>query len=272
MPGVVRSAARHRVFATSAHAALSLRISRRADAVGHAACVSDTCDHEAILTAARSRRSALRSRAIHDAYRDPHADELLSQMLDESEDLVFAKPGIAAHLGDLSGAEGDAALRRATRICGRGSRDVRCAALLALAKRTGELATPHLMEGLMASDAVVKDYAVTGLAGVGDDQAFEPVLDHLRSVLRRKRDSSQAVAHALAYLARHVSDQTRRSGLVALVRDHWDAIDQAEWFATLWPEAAPGGPDPDAVPAPSDVAIQEWVRDGFFRPLGVPAE
>src|SRR3712207_1944556 len=86
--------------------------------IGHPAPVSDACDHQAILTAARSRRSALRSRATHDAYEDTHADELLARMLDESDDLVFAMPVIAAHLGDLDGSQGDAALRRAARLSG----------------------------------------------------------------------------------------------------------------------------------------------------------
>ena len=86
-------------------------------------------------------------------------------MLDESDDLVFAKPVIAAHLGDLAGAPGDAALLRATRVSGPRSRDVRCASLLALAKRMGALATPVLVDGLTVPDAAVKDYAVIGLAG-----------------------------------------------------------------------------------------------------------
>jgi hypothetical protein len=241
--------------------------------VGHAACVSDACDHEAIVTAARSRRSAQRSRAIHDAYVDPHADELLAQMLDESDDLVFAKPFIAAHLGDLAGAHGDAALRRAIRVSGNGSTDVRCASLLALAKRTGARATPDLIEGLTVPNADVKDYSVIGLAGAGDDQAWEQVLGYLRSVLRRKRRAHgrSQVAYALAYLARHVSDRSRRSELVAFVRGHWDAIDEAEWFARLWPDAAPQGPHPDAVQAPSGEAVQAWARESLFTPMGVPS-
>ena len=204
---------------------------------------------------------------------DPHADALMAQMLDESDDLVFAKPVIAAHLGDFAGAQGDAALRRAIRTSGPGARDVRCASLLALARRIGPLATPDLIDGLTTPDGALKDYAVHGLAGAGDGRAFEQVLTHVRSVLRRKRQGAsqtQVVASALAYLARHVSDQVRRSELVAFVRKHWDAIDQAEWFAELWPDAAPGGPDLDEVRAPSDEAIQEWVRRGLFRPLGVP--
>lgn len=235
--------------------------------------MSDACDHEAIFTAARSRRSAHRARALRDAYVDPHADELLSQMLDESDDLVFAKPFIAAHLGDIAGANGDAALRRAIRLSGPGSRDVRCASLLALAKRTGALATPDLIDGLSVPDAAVKDYAVIGLAGAGDDQAWAQVLGYLRSVLRRKRRAygRSQVAYALAYLARHVTDRPRRSELVAFVRKHWDAIDEAEWFARLWPEAAPDGPHLDAVQAPSGEAIQAWARESLFRPLGVPS-
>ena len=232
--------------------------------------MSDACDHEATLGAARSRRSADRARALHDAFVDPHADELLSQMLDESDDLVFAKPFIAAHLGDLAGDNGDAALRRAIRVSGPGSRDVRCASLLALAKRTGALATPDLIEGLSVPDAAVKDYAVIGLAGAGDDRAWEQVLRYLRSVLRRKRRAHgrSQVAYALAYLARHASDRPRRSELVAFVRGRWDAIDEAEWFALLWPDAAPDGPHLKAVQAPSGEAIQAWARESPFQTAG----
>ena len=193
-------------------------------------------------------------------------------MLDESDDLVFAKPVLAAHLGDLTGAQGEAALRRAIRLSGPGSRDVRCAALLALAKRVGAPATPDLVDGLATSDAAVKDYAVIGLAGAGDDRAFEQVLQHLRNVLRRRGSgrSPGVTAYALAYLARHASEGARRSELVAFVRKHWDAIDHADWFAELWPEAAPGGPAPDAVRAPQQEAIRAWVHDGLFRPLPPP--
>ena len=134
-------------------------------------------------------------------------------------------------------------------------------------------ATPDLIEGLGVPDAAVKDYAVIGLAGAGDDRAWGQVLGYLRSVLRRKRRAPgrSHVAYALAYLARHVSDRSRRSELVAYVRGHWDAVDEAEWFARLWPEAAPDGPQLDAVQAPSGEAIQAWARESLFRPMGVPS-
>lgn len=238
--------------------------------IGHAASVSDACNHGATLAAARSRRSADRARAVHEAVVDPHADELLAEMLDESGDLVYAKPLIAAHLGDLAGPQGDAALRRAIRVSGPGTRDVRCASLLALAKRTGALATPDLVEGLAVPDATVKYYAIIGLAGAGDDQAWDQALGYLRSVLRRaRRDHGRSqAAYALAYLARHVADGPRRRELAVFVRKHWDAIDEGAWFEALWPEAAPSGPALDAVPAPSGEAIQAWARESLFRPLG----
>jgi hypothetical protein len=240
--------------------------------MGHSADVSSGCDHEAILAAFTSRRSASRAQAVRAAYLDVHADQLLSRMLDDSDDLSFDSVAIAAHLGDLTGARGDAALRRAIRVSGPGSRDLRCASLLALAKRLGPSATPDLLVGLTASDAAVKDYSVIGLAGAGDDRAWAPVLEYLRAVLRRKRraQGQSEVSMAVAYLAQHASDPSRRSELVAFIRRHWDAIDEVEWFARLWPAAAPYGPNLEAVPAPDSAALRTWARSPLFTPLGVP--
>lgn len=245
--------------------------------LGHASWVrDDECDHEAIFDALRSRRSARRREAIRDAYIDVHADQLLGQMLDSSADLALDKVAVAAHLGDLAGAAGDDALRRAIHASGPGSRDLRCASLLALAKRLGAQATPDLLAALAGSDAAVKDYAVLGLAGTGaaDDDAWKQVLTYLRSVLRRKRRAhgQSEVALALAYLAQHVAGNSRRSELVAFVRGHWDAIDEASWFAQLWPDASPEGPAPHAVPSPNRARVQAWAREPLFGPLGIPTE
>jgi len=236
--------------------------------------MSDVCDHEAIFTAFKSRRSAQRREAIRDAYIDPHADELLAQMLDESADLVFDKVVIAAHLGDFTGAAGDDSLRRVIRVSGPGSRDLRCASLLALAKRLGAQAAPDLIDGLAGSDASVKDYAVIGLAGAGaaDNDAWKQVFVYLRSVLRRKRRAhgQSEVAFALAYLAQHDADSSRRSELVAFIRKHWDVIDEAGWFAQLWPDASPDGPRLELVAGPDRESMRAWAREPLFRPLGVP--
>lgn len=237
--------------------------------------MSDECNHPAILSVFASRRTADRTKAIRDAYLDVHADQLLAQMLDESTDVAFAKVFIAAQMGDLTGDAGDDALRRASAVSGPGTRDLRCASLLALAKRLGPVATPDLLEGLASTDGAVKDYAVIGLAGAGggDAESWNQVLGYLRAVLRRKRRArgKSEVALAIAYLAQHVADQGRRSELVAFIRRHWEAIDEAEWFAQFWPDASPDGRSVEAVAVPSRAAIQEWARDPLFRPLGVPS-
>lgn len=235
----------------------------------------DECNHAAILTALASRQTANRTRAIRDAYLDVHADQLLATMLDESTDVAFAKVLIAAHMGDLTGTAGDDALRRASCVSGPGTRDLRCASLLALAKRLGPLATPDLLEGLASTDGAVKDYAVIGLAGAGgsDTESWPQVLGYLRSVLRRKRRAhgQSEVALAISYLAQHVDDQDRRSELVAFIRRHWEAVDEVDWFAQFWPDANPDGPSSEAVAVPNRRAIQEWAREPLFQPLGVPS-
>ena len=249
-------------------------VSARRRGVGQTACVRDECDHEAIFAAFSGRRITRRQEAIRDAYIDVHADQLLAQMLGESADLVFDKVVIAAHLGDLAGSAGDEALRRAAHVSGPGRRDLRCASLLALAKRLGTQAMPDLLAGLAASDATVRDYAVIGLAGTGagGGYAWKQVLEYLRSALGRKRRAhgQSEIAFALAYLAQNVVDPSRRSELVAFIRRHWDALDEADWFAQLWPDASPDGPDPDSVPVPDPASIQAWAREPLFRPLGVP--
>jgi hypothetical protein len=84
----------------------------------------------------------------------------------------------AAALGDASGGAGVDALARAWREPS-ASRDLRCAALLALAKREYEGASAELADGLAYPDGVVKGYAMIGLAGFGDDRAWDAALDRL---------------------------------------------------------------------------------------------
>lgn len=234
--------------------------------------MSTQCDHERIFVAFGSRLRRDRERAVADAYVDPHADELLARMFDISKDTIYEKVMLAAHLGDLEGDAGVEALKRATDATGPGTRDLRCVALLALAKRCGEQATPRLLAALASRDGVVKDYAVIGLAGVGNDQAWDEVFDRLTPVLRRKNrtfDQSE-VAMAFAYLAQHVGDAERRHRLVAFIRAHWADIAEDGWFSRFWAEAPPAGPPVDRVAAPSVAPIRAWARDPLFEPLGPP--
>jgi hypothetical protein len=231
--------------------------------------VGDDCDHAAIQVLFGSRKWTDRREAIRNALRDRHADSLLAQMLPEAD---HDKTMIAAALGDLRGDSGTAALREVIRVSGPRTRDLRCAALLAFAKRSGVDATPELCAALTSPDGAVKDYAVIGLAGVGDDRAWSAVFDRLCAISGRgsRTMNLSEVDVAVAYLAQHLgNDVERRRRLVESVRRHWSKRrdDEREWFATYWPDAQPGGPSPNEVQTPDPNALRAWVRGHMFQPL-----
>jgi hypothetical protein len=233
--------------------------------------VPQECDHDRILALFASRRGRDRDQAVFDAYVDRHADELLAQMMDASVNASYDKLIIAAHLGDLHGEAGSAALRRAITVTGPGTRDLRCASLLALAKREGAAASPELRSALGNGDGTVKDYAVIGLAGAGDGTAWDEVFARLPALLKRSRRASgqSEVEMALAYLAQHL-DQQRQAQLVLFVRKRWLAINEADWFREHWPDARPAGPPTDAVRGPDPAAVRAWAQSPLFRSRGIP--
>ena len=240
---------------------------RRPVAIGQSGPVSYPCEHEQLFALFGSRKWNDRQRAVVEALSDPHADALLAQMLDVAR--YSDNVEIAVQLGDLRGDAGTAALRRAVGVTGPQTRDLRCAALLALAKRCGSDATPWLRDALEARDVAVKDYAVIGLAGAGDDRAWSQVADRLRTLLQRgsKTFEPSEVLMAVAYLARHIgANMERRRELIDLVRTRWSTlrVDERLWFDRYWPEALPGGPAAETVRPPDRDAIQAWARDPLF--------
>lgn len=197
----------------------------------------------------------------------PDAEPLLAELVVDPS--VVPRVDLAAMLGDLSGAEGTAALRKVARQSGPGTRDLLSVALLGLAKRIGVDATPELLEGLQSRDAAVKDYAVLGLAGAGDDRGWDAAFERLRVVLRR---GSHVIGHteilvAVAYLAQHLDGHPqRKTRLLRELRRRWTSLNTEElrWFASFWPEAAPDGPAPDAAAVPHPARLRTWVRNPFF--------
>lgn len=247
--------------------------------MGHAARVSNDCDHEGIFAAFGKRSETSKDRAIHDAYYDIHADQLLAQMLDSAGDSTWEKVLVAGRLGDFTGAAGDAALRRAFAVSGRGTTDLRGACVSALARRLGQDAMPDLLAALADSNSAVKDSAVFALSRLDDDRAWEQVFAYLRVAVRRRKRKADAraaaglgpqrrdrrltpltsvIARALAYLAQHLSEPERRMRLVDFIRKHWADIDEDDWFAQLWPEAAPGGLAAEDVAAPQPGPLHAW--------------
>lgn len=183
---------------------------------------------------------------------------------------------VAVALGDAKGAAGPAALRSAMHRTD-GSRDLRCAALLALAKRCGEAASADLAEMLAHRDGAVKDYALLGLAGAGDDRAWDAVVKRLHQLVRRPSRSEVPSSRlvAVCYLARHAygAGTQRTIRLVDEVRSAWDQLDpelERPWFDEYWPSARPDGPPAHHVVPPDPQVLLDWVRHPLFDPAYEP--
>lgn len=185
---------------------------------------------------------------------------------------------IAAALGDARGDAGPVALRGILRASAQ--RDVSCAALLALAKRCGADASAELASALASRDSVVKRYAMLGLAGAGDDRAWEEAFGRLKQLLRRSGPPpslsprflsvQSPVAAAICYLGRHLDGPggNRTVRLVRELRSRWEQIGSGEkqWLAQVWPGCAPG-PDESEIPAPDGPRLQQWIRDPLLKPI-----
>ena len=177
---------------------------------------------------------------------------------------------IAAALGDTSGEAGTEALRRAIDAPG-ASRDLRCAGVLALAKRCGESASADFARHLASSDFAVKSYAMRCLAGAGDDRAWDQALKRLGQIVGQQRGNSidpSDVTVAIAYLARHVlaTGSDRSTTLITWIRAHWDALtaNERRWLEQHWPGCAPNGGDAAGIAPPDAEAIRQSVRGPLF--------
>ena len=178
---------------------------------------------------------------------------------------------IAAALGDMSGEAGTEALRKAIESSD-ASRDLRCAGVLALAKRCGASASDDFARSLASSDSAVKSYAMRCLAGAGDDRAWDQALKRLKQIVGQPRRNAKydlsEVTIAIAYLARHVvaTGSVRSITLLTWIREHWGALtgDERQWLEKHWPGSAPNGTDAASVAPPDAEAIRRAVRGPLF--------
>lgn len=223
-------------------------------------------DAEFLRLALRSRNSATQQAALSTAASQGlDGEHALLEAL--SEATGWTRGLFVAALGDVRRAgPADAVLRAVLEVRGPGTRDLRCAALISLAKRLGSAATPEFISGLGQSDTGVRGYAAICLAAFGDARAWEAVTEYLGSHRRPKRDAdSQDV---LTYLLRHVHTQDV-TATVELIRDRWPVLEReqvsapfvleaecvTEWVARVWPGVEPGGPPRPEIPSDLEVRL-----------------
>lgn len=227
-------------------------------------------EFERVAKGLRSNRfDAFREAARAAVSLGPDGDRLLAE--------AAAIPGwrgvyATAALGESRGPFGEATLRELIAKRGPGTSDVRSAALLALAKRAKSAASDILASAADDKDASVRDYALTGLAAVGDARAWEAVLTRLNKMLSRTRKSQEepsTVVLATIYLARHaVDDYPRLRRIAQALHKNWDRLQVKEraWLEQYWPAVHPALDEEQALlPPRSAEAMLEYVlRDPLF--------
>ena len=201
-------------------------------------------------------------------------------MTNRDEDLIaelhevrgFRRIEIAAELGDSQGDTGPDQLRRLLRESGPGTSDLRCAALLALAKRCRDEAHDDYAVACHSKDAGTRDYAMLALSAYGRDGLWDQVAERLVETLKnRKRRGSEPpseVVVQIVYLVRHAANESGRlARLAASLRQHWAGLEPAggghdneQWIKDYWPEASPDGPPVNTLESPNVSAMERYVR------------
>jgi hypothetical protein len=242
--------------------------------------MTDEADLAALRARLRTTKWAERDDALKEAVAlGKQAEALLVDSVQDADWLATLMT--AAALGDLRGpGPGDEVLRRLLKRTGPHTRDIRCAAVLALAKRLGPGATADFVAALQIPDGGVKTYALLCLAGVGDGRAWDDVFGWLRNRLRRVESTryghhSPTVA-AVDYLLRHSKEQAddRAKRLAKVLREnkiHLSERDE-QWLLTAWPTLQADDEIPD-LPSPDCLIV--WSRDPLFAAraialVGVP--
>ncbi|MBT0771711.1 HEAT repeat domain-containing protein [Kineosporia sp. J2-2] len=153
----------------------------------------------------------------------------------------------ALELGTSTSPDAPAELRGLIAVTGPGRQELRRAAIAALSCTAGAQATDDFAALLGDRTRAVREEASWALYDVGDDRAWETVLEFLAGEVRERgpRRGPLPPAMPISYLAVHApagSDRARR--LTGFLRGQWLRLSAAErqWLAGHAPQVAPGGP------------------------------
>jgi hypothetical protein len=178
---------------------------------------------------------------------------------------------VAAALSQIPASDaGDEALKRIIVSTGAGTQDTRCAAVAAPVKRQGALATATLVELLNDRTAIIRDYAMVGLAAFGDASAWKQVLTYLAKRLSRATSTvygqrSPNLA-AVDYLVRCLPNEDAKRSLVITLRKGWPRLSESDRgeVARMWPGVGPTGPSPEAIAPPAADRVNVWANPLFM--------
>jgi HEAT repeat protein len=170
------------------------------------------------------------------ALRGPEATRLLAEEMHRRSEWS-ERLYLAAALGYGSGEAGVEELRSAAKETGPHTMDLRCAALLALAKRFGSDATDDLAGALSDKTGTVREYAMMCLAAVGSESAYESATSQLRSWLRKPAKQERGERDAVLYLLR-TSSIDRIVELQMLLQENQERMDtnMKNHLLRLWPQ------------------------------------
>ncbi len=172
----------------------------------------------------------------------PKATEMLAEEM-HRRSLWYERVHLAAALGYGSGEAGVDELRWAAQETGPHTMDLRCAALLALAKRVGSDATDDFALALSDKTGAVREYSIMCLAAVGNGSARQAAFAQLRSWLKKPAKRPRGEMDAIVYLLR-TDALDRIVELRDLLNENQSRMDPEvkDRLAQLWPEALSGQP------------------------------
>lgn len=217
--------------------------------------IQDTTEYRALRRALRGGGYfKVISRGEYVEVTEPPAKTVLNLPAGQAESVFVALAGdvksmsdktlLAASLGDIPGPPELPLLLQFVSMSGKGTGDLRCASLVALAKRilssgreAGDL-TSTFADAFLGKDTFVHEYAARCLAAVGDDRAWMAIHARLRRRLAGA-GTGATTQSLLVYLARNsVGHPDRMEELRALVNRFWGKLDH-QWLVTYLPNLDP---------------------------------
>ncbi|WP_227938165.1 HEAT repeat domain-containing protein [Alkalihalobacillus deserti] len=189
-------------------------------------------DCSPIIKFLNDKRPAVRHSAIEAlrACKSPAAENALIKVITESQDeydLIYAN-AVLSKIGT------NKAVPHLINLLEHHKGDVKCSALWALKEIGDASLLPSFLEALQDRSANVKGYAMLGIDRHGNETAIKPVIERIKTMLKRKRTiESDDLILALGFLIRFEEDNEEIHKLFDWIKSKkWDFLFdmEKEWI------------------------------------------